>query len=49
MMYQRLHYGLEGWSVYRQLPQLLKYDKEMKDFLTNCAKGTAIIPSYHKE
>ena len=49
MMYQRLHYGLEGWSVYRQLPQLLKYDQAMKDFLTNCAKGTAIMPGYHKE
>ena len=32
LMYQDLHYNLESWSVFRMLPQLLKWDRAIIDF-----------------
>ena len=49
MDYEKVHFDLEKWSVYRLLPQLLKWDRAMMDFVTNVDKGMIVIPDYHKE
>lgn len=47
--YQEVHPMLEGWAVYRLLPQLLKYDRTWIEFMTNVHKGMAVCPSYEKQ
>lgn len=49
MMYQRVHFGLESWSTFRQLPQLLKYEKNVCDFMSNVRLGLTTCPSFDKE
>ena len=47
--YNHVHYELEKWSVYRMLPQLLRFDKGIVDFFSNVEKGMAVVPKYEKE
>ena len=47
--YQDLHMGLEKWSIFRMLPQILKYDREWNEWMTNVNKGMAICPEFHAE
>ena len=32
MMFQDLHEELEKWAVFRQLPQLLKFDRTLREW-----------------
>ena len=49
MAYQELHAPLERWSVFRQLPQLLAFDKELSDWMGNVKKGMAVCPDFHEQ
>ena len=49
MVYQDIHYPLEKWAIFRMLPQMLKFDRALTDWITNVEKGTLITPSYDKE
>lgn len=47
--YSEVHYELERWSLFRALPQLMKFDQGMKQLLVNMANGTAVVPDFLKE
>ena len=49
LMYQKLHFGLEPWTAFRQLPALLKYERGVHEFLDNVQKGLAVCPEFKKE
>ena len=49
MMYQRVHFGLESWTVFKQLPALLKYERGVYDFLSNVNQGLVACPDFKKE
>lgn len=46
MQYQDWHYELEKWTVYRQLPQLLRYDRGMTAFWRNLNAGLINVPAF---
>ena len=48
-MYQRLHYGLEPWTAFKQLPALLKYENGVANFLINVKQGLAVEPKFKDE
>jgi len=49
MEFNRRMIDLENWSVYRMLPQIIKYDVAISEYFNNIERGIAIIPSYEKE
>ena len=44
--YHHLHEPLERWTIFRQLPELLKFDKDLYDFMGNVKKGMAVMPDF---
>ena len=43
-MYQRLHYGLENWTMFRLLPQIIEFDTTINKWFRDVAKGTIKAP-----
>lgn len=49
LMYQKMMLDLEPWTIYRALPQLLKYDRAMSEFFKNLRTGQHVCPTFEKE
>lgn len=47
--YQALHPELERWAIFRSLPQLMTYDRELGNLLLNMAIGAHKVPQYTKD
>jgi len=48
MAYQDLHWELERWSIFRLLPQLIKFDRTLIEWQANVQKGTVLCPDFHE-
>jgi hypothetical protein len=44
--YYHYHTEQEPWAIFRALPELLKYDKEMGNFFRGMLNGTYHIPAF---
>ena len=44
--YQKVHYELEKWAVFRGLPMMMKFDNTMNQFFRSMQQGTLNMPDY---
>ena len=48
-VYHDIHYELERWTVFRMLPQLMKFDQTMLNFFRGLRDGTLEVPNFEKD
>jgi len=46
LWYDKVHYGLENWTMYRMLPQMILYDRALTQHLRNVGTGLMTVPNY---
>lgn len=46
--YQALHWELERWTLFNQLPNLYKFDQSVRSLVSQMAAGTVTVPDYLK-
>ncbi len=46
MQYQDYHPELERWAIFRSLPAIINYDKQLGDLLKNYHLGQITVPKY---
>ena len=46
LVYQQVHYDLEKWTVFRALPEMMKFDQSIVSFLKGLRNGTLKVPDF---
>lgn len=44
--YQKVHYELENWTMFRTLPQMMHYDQSMTNLIKGLNNGLIKIPDW---